>query len=211
MPPPRSSFIEPCLPSSAERPAERARLGARDQARRLSADGAPRSGRHPAADPQRPRLVAALSADRRGGEPAQGALVPDRRRGGRLRRQRASPCSSGCGASRTGRHVFLFAFDLLELDGEDLRREPIRDPQGDARQLAARSLPGLRINEHLPHPGDVVFRHACKMGLEGIVSKRLGSRYVSGRSTRLAQVQEPGGAGGEARGGRGLGTGEGPR
>jgi ATP-dependent DNA ligase len=32
------------------------------------------------------------------------------------------------------------------------------------------SLPGLRLNEHLAHPGDLVFRHACKMGLEGIMS-----------------------------------------
>jgi ATP-dependent DNA ligase len=38
-------------------------------------------------------------------------------------------------------------------------------------------LPGLRISTHLPYPGDGVFRHACKMGLEGIVSKRLGSYY----------------------------------
>jgi bifunctional non-homologous end joining protein LigD len=44
------------------------------------------------------------------------------------------------------------------------------------------SLPELRLNEHLAHDGESVFRHACKMGLEGIVSKRLGSRYVSGRS-----------------------------
>jgi bifunctional non-homologous end joining protein LigD len=36
---------------------------------------------------------------------------------------------------------------------------------------------GLQVNEHIEHPGDVVFRHACKMGLEGIVSKRLGSPY----------------------------------
>ena len=58
----------------------------------------------------------------------------------------------------------------------------------------------LGVNQHLAHPGDIVFRHACAMGLEGIVSKRLGSRYRSGRSPRLAQVQEPGRASGEARG-----------
>ena len=40
----------------------------------------------------------------------------------------------------------------------------------------------LGANQHLAHPGDIVFRHACAMGLEGIVSKRLGSRYRSGRS-----------------------------
>jgi hypothetical protein len=38
------------------------------------------------------------------------------------------------------------------------------------------------LNEHTTHPGDIVFRHAFKMGLEGIVSKRLGSPYRSGRS-----------------------------
>ena len=49
--------------------------------------------------------------------------------------------------------------------------------------ILRKSRPGVRLNEHLEHPeGDVVFHHACKMGLEGIVSKRLGSHYRSGRS-----------------------------
>ena len=57
----------------------------------------------------------------------------------------------------------------------------------------------MRLNEHLEHAeGAVVFQHACKMGLEGIVSKRLGSRYRSGTLAGLAQVQESGCAGGEA-------------
>jgi hypothetical protein len=53
------------------------------------------------------------------------------------------------------------------------------------------SLPGLRLNQHLAHPGDVVFQHACKMGLEGIVSKRLGSRYVSGRTRDWLKFKNP--------------------
>ena len=85
----------------------------------------------------------------------------------------------------SGRHVFLIAFDLRELDGEDLQREPFETRK--ARQLATR----MRINEHLPYPGDVVFRHACKMGLEGIVSKRLGSRYRSGRTTAWLKFNNP--------------------
>ena len=44
------------------------------------------------------------------------------------------------------------------------------------------ALPGVQFNAHLTQSGDIVFRHACKMVLEGIVSKRLGSRYRSGRS-----------------------------
>ena len=51
--------------------------------------------------------------------------------------------------------------------------------------------PGLRLNEHLTHDGESVFRHACKMGLEGIVSKRLGSRYRSGRSKDWLKFKNP--------------------
>jgi hypothetical protein len=43
----------------------------------------------------------------------------------------------------------------------------------------------------------IVFRHACKLGLEGIVSKRLGSRLSFRLLARLAEVQEPGRASGE--------------
>ena len=51
---------------------------------------------------------------------------------------------------------------------------------------------GVRLNEHLEDPeGDVVFRHACKMGLEGIVSKRLGPRYRSGRSPYWLKFKKP--------------------
>jgi len=66
---------------------------------------------------------------------------------------------------------------------------------------------GLQFNEHIAEPGDVVFRHACKLGFEGIVSKHLGSRYRSGRSSDWLKMKKPCGAGGEARGGRGLGQG----
>jgi hypothetical protein len=44
---------------------------------------------------------------------------------------------------------------------------------------------------HLAHDGESVFRHACKMGLEGIVSKRLGSRYRSGRSRDWLKMKNP--------------------
>ena len=78
--------------------------------------------------------------------------------------------------------VFLFAFDLLELNGQDLRREPIEIRKRQLAPLLRAARVGLQLNEHIAEPGDVVFRHACKMGLEGIVSKRLGSCYRSGRS-----------------------------
>jgi hypothetical protein len=75
------------------------------------------------------------------------------------------------------------AFDLLELNGADLRREPIEVRKATLASILRKSRPGARLNELLKHDcGLTVFQHACKMGLEGIVSKRLGSRYRSGRS-----------------------------
>ena len=90
----------------------------------------------------------------------------------------------------SGRHVFLFAFDLLELDGEDLRRASFETRKATLASLLRGCLPGLRIND-LPYPGDVVFRHACNMGLEGIVSKRLGSPYRSGRTKDWLKFKSP--------------------
>jgi bifunctional non-homologous end joining protein LigD len=55
-----------------------------------------------------------------------------------------------------------------------------------------KSRPGLRLNAHLEHPeGVVVFQHACQLGCEGIVSKRLGSRYRSGRSPDWLKFKNP--------------------
>ena len=92
---------------------------------------------------------------------------------------------------REGRHVFLYAFDLLELNGADLRQEPFEVRKSTLSSLLRQGRPGLRFNEHLPYAGDVVFRHACKMGLEGIVSKRIGSRYRSGRSPDWLKFKNP--------------------
>ena len=88
--------------------------------------------------------------------------------------------------------AFLYAFDLLELNGTDLRREPIEVRKATLASILRKSRPGVRLNEHLEHPeGDVVFQHACKMGLEGIVSKRLGSHYRSGRSPDWLKFKNP--------------------
>src|SRR5439155_8627815 len=55
-------------------------------------------------------------------------------------------------------------------------------PQGNARSIVAKARPGIRFNEHIEGDGSTVFAHACKLGLEGIVSKRKDSTYRSGRS-----------------------------
>jgi len=87
-------------------------------------------------------------------------------------------------------HVFLYAFDLIELDGDDLRREPIERRKAALAKLLRHTKAGLLLNEHIDEPGDVVFRHACKLGL-GIVSKRLGSPYHSGRSRHWVKSKNP--------------------
>jgi len=85
----------------------------------------------------------------------------------------------------------VYAFDLLELDGKDVRREPYEVRKATLASVLRQGRPGLRINEHLDYPGDMVFRHACKMGLEGIVSKRLGSYYRSGRTWDWLKFKNP--------------------
>jgi bifunctional non-homologous end joining protein LigD len=88
--------------------------------------------------------------------------------------------------------AFLYAFDLLELDGADLRRETIEVRKATLASILRKSRPGIRLNEHLEHPdGALVFAHACKMGVEGIVSKRLGSRYRSGCSPDWLKFKNP--------------------
>jgi bifunctional non-homologous end joining protein LigD len=88
--------------------------------------------------------------------------------------------------------AFLYAFDLLELDGTDMRREPIEVRKASLASILRKSRPGVRLNEHLEHPdGHVVFHHACTPGAEGIVSKRLGSRYRSGRSPDWLKFKNP--------------------
>jgi hypothetical protein len=55
----------------------------------------------------------------------------------------------------------------------------------------AKARPGIRFNEHIEGDGPTVFAHACKMGLEGIVSKRKGSAYRSGRSADWLKMKNP--------------------
>ena len=87
--------------------------------------------------------------------------------------------------------VFLYAFDLIELDGDDLRREPLITRKATLASVVSKAAPGIRFNQHFEHDGPTVFAHACKLGLEGIVSKRKDSRYRSGRSPDWLKVKDP--------------------
>jgi len=87
--------------------------------------------------------------------------------------------------------VFLYAFDLIELNGEDLRHDPLITRKALLGNLLASAAPGLRLNEHIENEGPVVFERACTLGLEGIVSKRKDSRYLSGRSLHWIKSKNP--------------------
>ena len=83
---------------------------------------------------------------------------------------------------RRGEAAVLIAFDLIELDGEDLRRAPLEHRKRKLAKLVRTPHPGIVLNEHYPGDGEFVFEHACRLGCEGIVSKARGSPYRSGRS-----------------------------
>jgi bifunctional non-homologous end joining protein LigD len=181
------AFIEPCLPSPADRPPsgpgwlhEIKLDGFRMMVRRdpagvrlLTRNGHDWTGRFPriAAAAEALRARSFLTCD------GDGLPVFDRLR---YRRQ-------------DGR-VFLYAFDLLELNGRDMRRDQLEVRKsalaGVLRRMKAWA--GIQLNEHCDDlPVDVVFRHACKLGFEGIVSKRVGSPYRSGRSRDWLKMKNP--------------------
>jgi len=88
--------------------------------------------------------------------------------------------------------VFLYAFDVLELNGDDLRREPPERRKATLATMLSRAAPGLRLNDYIDdHDGAIVFEHACRLGLEGIVSKRKGSQYRSGRTADWLKAKNP--------------------
>ena len=85
----------------------------------------------------------------------------------------------------------LCAFDLLELDGKDLRRQPIEIRKRLLAKLLKGSHLSITLNEHFEEDGASVYSAACQLGCEGIVSKRLGSPYRSGRSSIWVKVKNP--------------------
>jgi bifunctional non-homologous end joining protein LigD len=87
--------------------------------------------------------------------------------------------------------AILFAFDLLELDGRDLRPEPLVVRKRTLQSLTMRSPAGILYNGHLGGDGAVIFRHACRLGCEGIVSKRSDSAYRSGPSRDWVKIKAP--------------------
>ncbi|HET8921003.1 MAG TPA: DNA ligase [Xanthobacteraceae bacterium] len=187
---PGLGLIEPCLPSPAERPPsgrgwlhEIKHDGFRIMARRDSA-GVRLITRHGNDFTLRfPLAVAAVSA-----LPSRSFLIDGE-----------AIVTNGDGLAvfeliRRARHgdkAVLCAFDLIELDGDDLRRSSIEYRKRKLAKLLRRPQLGIVLNEHYEGDGDIIFKHACKLGCEGIVSKQLGSLYHSGRSPHWVKVKNP--------------------
>ena len=96
---------------------------------------------------------------------------------------------------RRGRQVkpaaFLCAFDLIMIGGEDSAQPRDRGSQGAARPPARACRPRAAAQRAHRGRGATVFAHACKLGCEGIVSKRKGSHYQSGRSRDWLKSKNP--------------------
>jgi bifunctional non-homologous end joining protein LigD len=86
--------------------------------------------------------------------------------------------------------VQLYAFDILALDGEDLRRLPLSLRKTNLARLLARRPDGIFVAPfEQGEIGPDLFRAACRMGLEGLVSKRRDRPYQAGRSKHWIKVK----------------------
>jgi bifunctional non-homologous end joining protein LigD len=85
--------------------------------------------------------------------------------------------------------VIYNAFDLLWLNGEDLRRLPLEERKARLERLLKKAHPAISFAEALEGDGSEIYRHACRMGLEGIVSKRRNSAYASGRTESWIKIK----------------------
>jgi bifunctional non-homologous end joining protein LigD len=86
----------------------------------------------------------------------------------------------------------LFAFDLIEHDGDDLRDLPLIERKRWLKKLLGRTKRrAIQFVEHLTGDGPTVFDHVCRMGLEGIVSKRTDAPYRSGPSKVWVKSKNP--------------------
>jgi ATP-dependent DNA ligase len=85
----------------------------------------------------------------------------------------------------------LCAFDLIELDGKDMRRVPIEERKHALANLLFRERNGIAFNHHYDGDAVAIYKQACALGCEGIVSKRRGSPYRSGPVNHWLKIKNP--------------------
>ncbi len=89
------------------------------------------------------------------------------------------------------RTAILYAFDLIEHDGEGLCDLPFLDRKAPLTRLLRGVKAGILLNEHVAGDGPTVFAHACRLGAEGIVSKKIDGTYRSGPCPVWIKVRNP--------------------
>jgi hypothetical protein len=129
-----------------------------------------------------------------------GALMPDRRRGDRS-------CGDGLASFDLIRHhranhvVFLYAFDLIELNGNDLRRDSLEGRKATLEMILAKSGPGIRFNEHCGRRRRDRVSPRLQAGPRRHCLEAQGLGLQPGALARLAQNEKLGCSGREARSG----------
>jgi len=91
-------------------------------------------------------------------------------------------------ARLTGIEVFIYVFDLLELDGRDLTGLPLRERKALLRSSLEFHGP-VRYTPHRNEKGEKLFLEACRKGWEGLIAKRADSTYVHARSNDWLKVK----------------------
>src|SRR3954467_10352113 len=187
---PASGFIEPCIPS----PAKRAPVGP-DWVYEIKHDGYRLMVRK---DDERVRVYTRRGADWTDRFPRVVAAVR------RLKVRSVLLDGEGIVYSAKGmpsfdllhsreydKEVSLCAFDLLEHDGDEVRKLKLLDRKKRLARLLSKVKDGIEFNEHIEGEGHLIYAHACKLGCEGIVAKRKDLPYESGRSKRWLKIKNP--------------------
>ena len=78
--------------------------------------------------------------------------------------------------------IDYYAFDLLELDGEDLTGLPLTDRKAKLREILPDGDPRIRYSEHIVGNGEKLLHNFCDAGLEGVISKLANAKYVGSRA-----------------------------
>jgi bifunctional non-homologous end joining protein LigD len=136
-----------------------------------------------------PELVEALERERAGDLVVDGEIVAfDGHRTSFERLQRRMQLDDPDAARRTGVPVFLYVFDLLRHEGEDLRPLPLRERKSRLRRALSFHRP-VRFTPHRNEHGERMFQEACEKGLEGVIAKRADGPYRSSRSRDWLKIK----------------------
>jgi bifunctional non-homologous end joining protein LigD len=174
---PFPGFIDPALAPLIDKAPKGERWNPRDQVRRLTASNSTSPTRTPRCSPAPESTGPALQENRR-------RCVPDQRRPGHPRRR-----SAGAGRRRhqafsvlqnelKGRSTksVMVPFDLLYLNGYYLRKLPLEERKSHLKKLIAKTA--IQFSEGFEVDGREMYKHACSVGLEGVVSKVRDSRRL---------------------------------